>query len=148
MAYDLLADLVVALHLAYVSYVIVGQAAILLGWALKWNWIRNPWFRLSHLAAIVIVATEALLHISCPLTVWEDQLRTLAGHSVEQGSFIGRFLDDLMFYDVEPAVLTGIYVGFALLVLLTLLLVPPRWRQKRIVTDSYAPAAGQAFRQD
>ncbi len=128
MAYDLLADLVVAFHLGYVSYVIFGQLAIVLGWMLKWSWIRNPYFRLTHLAAILIVAVEALLNITCPLTVWEDQLRTLGGHSVDQGSFIGRLLDSILFYDADPSVLTWIYVGFALLVFLTLILVPPRWR--------------------
>ena len=132
MAYELLADLVVAIHVGYVCYVILGQAAILLGWVRNWRWIRNPYFRWAHLAAIVIVAGESLLEIPCPLTVWEDQLRALAGHTVEQGSFIGRLLDWLMFYEAEPSVFTWIYVGFAVLVLLTLVLVPPRWRRAKI----------------
>ena len=127
MTYDLLADVVVAIHVGYVSYVIFGQAAILIGLVRRWSWIRNPYFRLSHLAAIVIVAGQSLLDLPCPLTSWEDQLRALAGHSVEQGSFIGRLLHGLMFYDFEPSVFTWIYVGFAVLVLLTLILAPPRW---------------------
>ena len=42
MGYDLLADLVVAVHVGYVSYVVIGQAAILLGVLLRWNWVRRP----------------------------------------------------------------------------------------------------------
>ena len=37
MAYGLLADVIVAIHAAYVSYVVFGQAAILLGIALRWR---------------------------------------------------------------------------------------------------------------
>jgi len=134
MGYDLLADLVVAIHFGYVSYVVVGQAAILLGVTRHWQWIRRPVFRLSHLAAIV--AGEALLEVPCPLTIWEDRLRALAGHAVEQGSFLGRFLDRLMFFDVGPSFFRWIYVGFVVLVLVTLVLVPPRWR------NAHARAAG------
>jgi hypothetical protein len=143
MTYDLLADTVVAIHLSYVCYVILGQAAILLGLMLKWSWIRNPYFRLSHLAAILIVAGESLLEVPCPLTVWEDHLRSLAGHPVEQGSFIGRLLDDVMFYDLEPSLFTWIYVGFAVLVVLTLVLAPPRWQQEKIDTPSAGPHVRQ-----
>jgi hypothetical protein len=131
MVYDLLADLVVALHVAYVSYVVLGEAIILLGVVLRWGWISNPWFRLTHLAAIAIVAGEALFEVACPLTTWEDELRARAGHPVEQGSFIGRLLDSLIFYEIEPSVLKWIYIGFAVLVVVTLLLAPPRWRRAR-----------------
>jgi hypothetical protein len=126
MGYDLLADLIVLIHVGYVSYVILGQAAILLGWLRRWSWIRNPYFRLTHLAAIVIVAAESLLDLPCPLTLWEDNLRALAGHSVKQGSFIGRFLDAVLFYDFPPWVFTWVYVGFAALVVVTVVLAPPR----------------------
>jgi hypothetical protein len=125
--YDLLADLVVAIHFTYVGYVVLGQAAIFLGLVRRWSWIRNPWFRLTHLAAIVIVASESLLEIPCPLTVWEDHLRALAGHTAREGSFIGRLLDGLLFYEFAPSVFTWFYVAFAALVLLTLVLVPPRF---------------------
>jgi Protein of Unknown function (DUF2784) len=129
MGFDLLADLVAALHFAYVSFVVVGLGAIVVGLARRWHWVRNPFFRLSHLLAILIVAGESLLGIPCPLTMWEDRLRALAGHAAQGGSFLGRLLDKVMFVDVEPAVLTWIYVGFALLVLMTLVVAPPRWRK-------------------
>jgi hypothetical protein len=136
MGYALLADLVVAAHAAYVGYVLVGQLAILAGALLKWQWVRNPTFRLTHLLAILIVAGESLLDITCPLTVWEDQLRDLAGQSVEAGSFIGRTLHNLLFFDVESGFFTWIYVGFAALVLSTLVLLPPRWQRAQAGAES------------
>jgi hypothetical protein len=140
MPYGLLADIVVAGHIAYVSYVLVGQLVILAGWVFKWGFIRNPWFRWTHLTAICIVALEAILHITCPLTTWENDLRRLAGETVEEGTFVGRLLHNLMFYTAPLWVFTACYIGFAALVIGTVLLVPPRaisfrWSRKLAVND-------------
>jgi hypothetical protein len=130
MPYSLLADVVVALHVAYVSFVVFGQVAIFLGVLLRWQWIRNPWFRWTHLAMITIVAVEAILDITCPLTTWEYNLRTLAGEQAAEGSFMGRLLHDLLFFDAPRWVFTTAYISFALLVLATFWLAPPRpWRR-------------------
>jgi hypothetical protein len=133
MGYALLADLIVAVHVAYVSYVVVGQLAIVVGLLRRWEWVRNPWFRLTHLAAIAIVALEAIFDIECPLTVWERRLRGLAGQDVDQTTFIGRLLHDLIFWDAPPWVFPLLHVGFALLVLATFVLAPPRWRSRPAV---------------
>src|SRR5262249_49927579 len=66
MSYGFWADVIVAIHVAYVGYVVVGQLAILIGLALKWQWVRNPWFRVTHLIAISIVAAEAIIGMQCP----------------------------------------------------------------------------------
>ncbi len=128
MWYQLAADAVVAVHVAYVSFILFGELAILAGAALRWRWVRRPGFRIAHLAAIAVVAFEALLGIACPLTVWEDRLRHWAGQDVPSGTFIGRWLHDVLFYDLPPWVFTTAYVTFALLVLVTLVLAPPRRR--------------------
>jgi len=129
MWYGLLADVIVAIHVAYVSYVVFGQLAIFAGVVLRWQWIRNFWFRLTHLVAISIVAFEAVMNIPCPLTVWEDRLRRLAGQPVTGETFVGRLLHYLIFYDWPPWAFTVLYVGFALLVLATFVFAPPRWRR-------------------
>src|SRR5947209_10682364 len=82
MGYAYLADALAAVHLAFVCFVLFGQAFILAGWALRWGAVRNFWFRALHLLAIAVVAAEALLHIDCPLTVWEYDLRVRAGQDV------------------------------------------------------------------
>lgn len=128
MFYSLLADFIVALHTGYVAFVVLGQVTILWGAVRKWEWIRNLWFRLGHLSAIVVVALEEAAGITCPLTLWEDRLRRAAGQSVAEGSFVGRWLHSFLFYDFPPWVFTVVYLGFALLVLATFVWVPPRWR--------------------
>lgn len=129
MLYRILADLVVAIHVAYVSFVVVGLVLIWLGIWRRWDWVRNRAFRMAHLAAITIVALEAIFEIPCPLTIWEDRLRQLAGEDVSQGTFIGRWLHRLIFYDAPSWVFTVVYLCFALAVAATLVLAPPRWRK-------------------
>lgn len=129
MWYGLGADLVVAIHVAYVAYVILGQFVIILAAPMNWKWARNPWFRFTHLLAIAIVAVEAIQGWPCPLTVWEGQLRELGGQAFNGSeSFMGKLLHDLLFIDNVPQLVldTG-YVATMVLVLQGLIMYPPRW---------------------
>lgn len=128
MIYGLLADLVVGGHVAYVSYVVFGQLLIWLGLIRGWSWIRNLWFRWTHLAMILIVGGEAVMNIECPLTHWERSLREAAGQAVGGESFVGRLLHDLIFVDWSPWVIDASHIVFALVVLGTFVLAPPRRR--------------------
>ncbi len=124
-----LADTIVVVHLAYVSFVVFAQIFILVGYLAKWECVRNPWFRMTHFLMIFVVAVEAIVGFECPLTTWENQLRTAAGQVTNEIGFIGRLVRDLMFFQGPPWIFTSCYVGFAALVLLTLLLAPPRFRK-------------------
>lgn len=128
MHYQILADLVVAAHSAYVAFVLVGQLLILVGVWRGWRWVRNWWFRVAHLVAISIVALEAVFDVACPLTTWEQQLRAAAGQEVSRGTFIGDLLHDLIFVDAPPWAFTVAYVAFAALVIATFVLAPPKSR--------------------
>src|SRR5260370_32883784 len=75
----MLADSLAAIHLAYLAYVVLGQVAILIGWPLQWRWIRNPWFRISHLAMILIVAAEAVVDFENPFSTWGREFRSPIG---------------------------------------------------------------------
>ncbi|HUI72828.1 MAG TPA: DUF2784 domain-containing protein [Spirochaetia bacterium] len=124
--YAFLADLIVVVHFCYVTFTIGGEIATLLGAAVKWNWIRNLPFRIVHVGSVVLVAGEALLGASCPLTVWEYQLRGMAGQRVEaQISFVARLVRSIIFYDLPAWVFLVLYIGFAAIVVLTFVLVPP-----------------------
>jgi hypothetical protein len=126
-SYRLLADVVVAAHAAYVGFVVFGLLLILIGAARGWRWVRNFWFRLVHLAMIVVVVGESLGGITCPLTTLEDHLRELAGETVHSGSFIGRWAHELLFYDAPPPVFTVIYCVFGAIVVAAFIFAPPHW---------------------
>src|SRR5437867_3343512 len=131
MSPGILADVLVAVHVAYVSFVAVGLVLIWLGAWHGWRWVRNPVFRIAHLLAIAIVAGEAVLGIACPLTVWEEALRRSAGQSISGDSFVGRLLHGLIFYELTPATFTVIYVMFAGLVGASLWWIPVRTRSQK-----------------
>jgi hypothetical protein len=129
MSYRLLADLLVIVHFAYVMFVILGLLLTILGGFLNWGWVRNRWFRGIHLAMILIVVVEAWVGIICPLTLWEQELRSAAGQQIYQGDFIAKWVHEALFFQAPPWVFTVCYTVFGGLVLVTLFWIPPRWRR-------------------
>jgi hypothetical protein len=127
MLWRMMADIVVAVHAAYVAIVVLGFAAILIGSAAQWRWVRNFYFRAAHLAMILLVCAEALVGTACPLTRLENALRLRCGETGDARDFIGYWLDWLIFYNPPPWVFTAAYLTFGMLVLLSLWLVPVRW---------------------
>lgn len=117
-----LADLILALHFAFVLFVVGGLALVWIGAAAGWRWVRNFWFRTAHVAGILFVAAESVAGVLCPLTVWEDALR---GRDAEK-SFIARWVHYLMFYDLPERVFTLVYCLFAAAVIATWWWVRPR----------------------
>jgi hypothetical protein len=120
----MMADALLVVHFAIAGFIGGGLVLVWAGAAFGWRWIRNPWFRYSHLAAIAFVAAEGLLGLACPLTVWEDLLRG----GVQAESFVGSWVRRLLYYDAPPWVFTAAYAAWTTATLLTLKLVPPRRR--------------------
>ncbi|MHB8381698.1 MAG: DUF2784 domain-containing protein [Candidatus Binataceae bacterium] len=125
------ADLVVTVHVAYVAFVVLGLAAIIVGGALGWRWVRNLWFRVAHLGAIGLVLAESILGVACPLTTLENFLRAQAGQPGYAGAFVGYWLDRLIFYRAPGWVFLALYAAFTLAVIVTFWLVPPRRNRRR-----------------
>lgn len=116
------ADLLLVLHFAIVVFIVGGLILTWIGSALGWSWVRNSWFRYLHLFAIAFVALEAVIGMTCPLTEWEDALR--GGARPE--SFVGRWVQRLLFYRAPEWVFTTLYAVWAAATVVTLRLVPPR----------------------
>ncbi len=126
-----LANIMVVLHFAVALYIILGQVVILLGPVFRIGFVRLRSFRLSHLLAIAIVAGIASLGSVCPLTVWENELRELGGQPIEQESFIAYWAHELLYIDIPIHTLRWWYLGFGLLVVASLFLVPVDWKNTR-----------------
>lgn len=126
--YIALANTVLVIHAGLVLFIVGALVLTLAGGWRRWDWVRNLWFRVLHLAAIAGVALEAWLGIVCPLTTAELWLRRQAGQAVYEGDFIAFWLRKLLFYEAPPWVFIAAYSAFALLVLLGWVLVPPRRR--------------------
>lgn len=87
MSARLAADAVVALHLAFVVFVVLGG---LLTW-------RTPAMAWLHLPAAAWGAYAELTGTVCPLTPLENALRTSAGASGYSGSFVDQYLMPMLY---------------------------------------------------
>lgn len=129
MLYQWLADAVLVIHVAVVLFVVLGLALIVAGGLQRWSWIRNRWFRFSHLAAIGVVTLQAWLGVLCPLTTLEVWLRGRAGAGEYSGSFVGHWLQQLLYYDAPAWVFVLAYTVFAGVVVLVWWCFPPARRR-------------------
>lgn len=124
------ADAIMFLHAAVVLFVLGGLFLTLAGWWRGWRWIRNPWFRGSHLGIVLFVVLQSWFDRLCPLTIWEQQLRLADGQAGFTEGFIEYWVHQLLYYDLPAWVFVLGYTVFAILVALTWWFVPPRRRQR------------------
>lgn len=123
------ADALLVLHALFVAFVALGLPLVIVGGWREWQWVRNPWFRLAHLGAISFVALQAWAGQICPLTLWENALRRQSGDSAYPGTFIGHWLDTLLYHDLPEWVFTAGYTVFGLLVMATWWWVRPSFKR-------------------
>jgi hypothetical protein len=85
----LLADALVAAHLAFIAFVLAGGLLVLR---------RRGWATL-HLPAVAWGAFAELTGTMCPLTPWENSLRQVAGGAGYAGGFIEHYVIPLVYPD-------------------------------------------------
>jgi Protein of Unknown function (DUF2784) len=121
----LLADLILFIHVAYAAFVLGGLLAVPLGAMLGWRWVRTPALRRAHVACTAVVAVEALVGVTCPLTWVEHLLLVASGTAGYERSFIGHLLYQLLYYDAPLWMFTVAYVALAMAVSLLYYYIPP-----------------------
>ncbi len=124
--YAVAADVLLAVHALFVLFVIAGLLLVMAGGLRGWSWVRNPWFRLVHLGAIAVVVLQSWAGVICPLTTWENALRSRAGETGYHTSFVAHWLQRLLYYEASPWVFVVCYTAFAALVVLCWFRVRPR----------------------
>jgi hypothetical protein len=135
--YQLAADVVLIVHTMFIAFVVLGLVIVWMGYFLSWRWTRGLAFRIAHLAAIALVVLQSYLHISCPLTDLENHLRISGGQDpYGDAGCIAYWLHHAIFFTAPRWVFTACYTGFALLVIGTLILAPPRRVSRRIATPA------------
>ena len=126
-AYRVAADLVLIVHAMFIAFIVIGLAITWVGYFRSWTWTRKWSFRLAHLAAIGLVVVQAYLGVNCPLTDLEDHLRIRAGQDpYGDAGYIAYWLHRIIFFQAESWVFTLCYTAFALLVIGTFIVAPPR----------------------
>lgn len=137
--YSLLANVVLTIHSAFVTFVVLMVPCIYLGKALHWRWIRIYWLRIAHLVGILIVVAQAWAGAICPLTTLEMWLREQGGLNTYGESFIEHWLQELIYWNFPAWVFIFVYSLFALLVVSTWYVVPPANGKDRGLISATGP---------
>ena len=105
--YEAIALAVLAVHLAWILWVVFG-----------WLVTRHrPWLRWFHIGSLLYGILLELFLWACPLTYAEQWLLRRAGLSSYRDSFLGHYLEELIYPDVSPVLLMALSVSACLLVL-------------------------------
>jgi hypothetical protein len=139
--YHAAADLVLLTHVAFVAFVVGGLILIVIGGCRSWNWIRNPWFRILHIAGIGLVVAQAWLGLNCPLTTLELGLRERAGDATYDGAFIAHWLQIVLYCQAPAWVFVVCYTTFGLAVAGSWLRFRPHSFGKRMTTPDHQSGA-------
>ena len=115
----LLADAVVALHLAFIAFVVAGGLL-----ALR----RGAWAVL-HLPAAAWGAWTEFTGTVCPLTPWENSLRRRAGEAGYPGGFVEHHIVPLIYPEALTS-RTQVALG-ALVVAINVVVYALAWRRWR-----------------
>jgi Protein of Unknown function (DUF2784) len=105
-AYRVLADLVLAVHVAFVAFAIAGGLL-----ALRWRWL--PWL---HVPAVLWGAVVEFTGWVCPLTPLENWLRRAGGSTGYSGTFIDHYVSPVL-YSTTLTRDDQILYGFGLLLI-------------------------------
>ena len=116
----LLADGVVALHLAFIVFVVAGGLLAL---------HRRAW-ALVHLPALAWGAWTEFTATVCPLTPWEQALRRAAGEAGYAGGFIDHYLVPII-YPPGLTAQTQFVLGVGVVALNALVYALVWWRWRR-----------------
>jgi hypothetical protein len=103
--YQLLADLVLIVHLAFVAFVLCGGLLVL-----RWRWVA--WL---HLPAVAWGAIVEFTGWICPLTPLENWLRAQGGETSYRSDFIAQYLLPVLYpgdltRDIQLLLGTGVVV--------------------------------------
>jgi len=118
----LLADLVLITHFAIAAFLVLGMVLIPLGaYRRHWAWVRSRRLRQIHLGLMILIAIEALFHMTCPLTTLEAYLR----NSTAPESFWADQLGKILYWDLPLEFFTILYGCCVVWTLFLWKFVPP-----------------------
>ncbi|MBC3475120.1 DUF2784 domain-containing protein [Pseudomonas taiwanensis] len=121
MLFRLTADTLVLLHLAFILLVLLGGLLV----------IRWPRALLVHLPALAWGLAVECLHLGCPLTTWENRMRSAAGDAGYEGGYVEHYIWPLI-YPAGLTERTQLLLGTLVLVVNLALYGYIVWRKRRL----------------
>ena len=119
-------DILIVLHLLWATFMIGGFVLALVG-IFQPACRRLVKLRTVHVIGIVLTASVPLWSGICPLTDWENALRTGAGLSTIPRSFLAHYAHEILYINV-PVWLITLLTSLVAVTSLILFFVYPPWK--------------------
>lgn len=132
MGYRWLLTLILAVHFAYLGYLVLGGF-------LAWRWPKAIW---PHLASAVWGVLIVANWVNCPLTWAENQVRQLDGQPPLTRGFIDRYIDNVIY---PERYVNLVRLGVALVIAVSWAGAFLLWRRRRDL-DTDPKSGGQGDR--
>ena len=116
-----MANLVMLTHFGVATFITLGFFVIPLGYKFGWGWTKLLKLRLLHLLMIGIVTAEAIIGLTCPLTILENLLRDVN----QTQTFAAYWIHRILYWDLPRQLFVIIYSLCLLWVILLWKYCPP-----------------------
>ena len=115
------ADLILVSHFCVFFFITSGLFILPIGYLKNYVWTRNTKMRVTHLFLMGFVTLEAILGITCPLTIIENILR----QNGYQQSFVSYWLSHFIYWDLPTYFFIILYSACFIWALIFWKLHPP-----------------------
>ena len=123
----LVADVILIIHFCIVFFVVFGLVVLPIGCLRNYSWTRNIKFRASHILLMGFITLEAILGITCPLTILENILRKIE----YQQSFVSYWLSHFIYWDLPTYFFVTLYSACFFWSLIFWKVHPPKYFNRR-----------------
>ena len=102
----MLADAILTVHFAVITFNVLGLVVIPVGGVLRWRFVRVAWLRLLHLGLLAVVAGQELMGRACILTIWQNEL---TGNRSAPAPMIMTWVNHLIYWNLPIWVFAVMY---------------------------------------
>ena len=131
-----LAEAVLAAHVAVILFNVFGLIVVPIGAARGWRFVHIAWWRVLHVLLLAAVAAQALASRACFLTLWQSDL---AGSAASPTPLIESWVDRLIYWKLPIWIFAALYTVVFVYAVALLWLVPLRRIRQRSTARDLLP---------
>ena len=108
-------EIVLFFHFIVFLFITVSFFLIPFGYFQKWKWVKNKYYRLTHLVLMGVILIETILGFMCPLTILENFLR----NNIEVDNNLTQIIHQIMYWNLPNYQFIILYIlSFSYLIFL------------------------------
>ena len=115
-------DIIIFFHFVIVIFITSLLVLIPLGYKLNWKLLQNKTVRKTHLGLMSFVTFEAIIGMTCPLTMVENYLSGMS----QNETFISYWLGKVIYWNFPSIFFTIIYCLCLIWIILMWRIFPPK----------------------